>query len=74
MDDQPNLVADLMAAVQAEKRLSDDLANYVDQWVAVRDHAVVAHAPTLSELLAKIDADKVESVFQVVEQGTASFF
>lgn len=69
-----DLVTDLMAAVQAENQLSADLANYVGQWVAVRDHEVVAHAETLSALLEKIDSDSVEGVFQVVEQGTASFF
>jgi hypothetical protein len=69
-----DFITDLMSAVQAEKQLSTDLADYVGQWVAVRDHKVVADADTLSALLDKIDPDTVEGVFQVVEQGTASFF
>jgi hypothetical protein len=74
MEDR-DLVNDLMsAAVQAEKKLSTELGDYVGKWVAVRDHEIVADADTLAALLDKIDPDSVEAVFQVVEQGTASFF
>lgn len=77
MDETRNseqLMADLMEAVRAERKLSTDLTEYVGQWVAVRDHEVVEHGETLSALLEKVDLDSVEGVFQVVEQGTASFF
>jgi Family of unknown function (DUF5678) len=72
--DTDELMTELMNAVRAERELSSDLAQYVGEWVAVRDHEVVAHAATLAELLNQVDTDAVEGVFQVAEQGTASFF
>jgi hypothetical protein len=63
-----------MTAVRAERELSQGLADFVGQWVAVREHQVVAHAETLAALLEQIDTSQVEGIFQVAEQGTASFF
>jgi hypothetical protein len=61
--------------VDAEQRLSERLPEHAGEWVAVRDHEVVAHAATLHELMAEVDDADVEAVFKVVkEQGTACFF
>jgi hypothetical protein len=63
--------------VRAEQELSEALEAFIGQWVAVKNHLVVAHADTLRELLAHIETTDldVEGVFQVIkEQGSASFF
>lgn len=33
-----DLMTELMNAVRAERELSNDLAQYVGEWIAVRDH------------------------------------
>lgn len=60
---------ELELAVEAEEALSVELENYVNQWVAVSNHHVVASAETLSELRQDIEHNKVEveGVFQVVD-------
>lgn len=72
--EEPNLVTELMRQVQAETELARHLDEFAGEWVAVREHEVVAHAPTLSALLEQIDPEEVEGVFQVAEQATACFF
>jgi hypothetical protein len=73
-EDENNLMADLMQAVEAEKLLSTALEQHAGEWVAVRDHEVVADASTLDELLTLVDVGEVDAVFQVAEHATASFF
>lgn len=73
-EDENDLMADLMSAVEAEKRLSTDLEQYAGQWVAVKDQQVVAHASTLDEVLSMVEVGEVDGVFQVAEHATASFF
>lgn len=58
---------DIERELEAEKRLAKELADYVGMWVAVRDHKVVASAPSLTELLEQVDSLNVEGVFQVFE-------
>jgi hypothetical protein len=61
--------------LDAESELSRRLGDYAGRWVAVKDHAVVADAGTLDELLGIIDIDDVEAVLEVEEKsGTAAFF
>lgn len=64
----------LQKQVEAERQLSQELERYVGRWVAVRNHEVVADAETLDVLLNEVEPDSVESVFEVVEQGTACFY
>jgi Family of unknown function (DUF5678) len=62
--------------IQAEEALGRALDAYAGEWVAVLEHSVIAHAPTLDELLEQIKGqeEKVE-VFRVSEdRGTACFF
>lgn len=60
--------------IQAEQLLAEDLANYAGQWVAIRQHAVVASAPTLKELREQIGQEEVEVAFQVPEGDTSACF
>lgn len=73
-EESDDLMVDLMAEVQAERVLGEKLEAFAGQWVAVSGHEVVAHAESLGALLDQIDADEVDGVFQVAEQGTACFF
>jgi uncharacterized protein DUF5678 len=70
-EDENDLMTDLMNAVEAEKRLSTVLEQHAGEWVAVKDHEVVADASTLDELLTLVDVEDVDAVFQVAEHATA---
>jgi len=61
--------------VRAEELLSERLNGFQGQWVAVRDHTVVESAPTISELMERLDGTEVEAVFEVpAEAGITCFF
>jgi hypothetical protein len=61
--------------IHAEEELSKTLTSYVGTWVALREHSVVASAPTLHELLELVGETEIDGVIQVVEErGAASFF
>ena len=61
--------------VLAEKELSRDLEHYAGEWVAVRDHKVIAHAPSLEDLAAQVDdLESVDAVFEVPEGEYAACF
>ncbi|HEX4344167.1 MAG TPA: DUF5678 domain-containing protein [Solirubrobacteraceae bacterium] len=60
--------------VRAEEKLSEALEEFAGDWVAVREHAVVAHASGLEELLDEIKDTEVEAFFQVAEDSSACFF
>jgi hypothetical protein len=64
--------------VAAEQELADTLDEYKGQWVAIRDHTVVANADTLGELRGKIESevseqDEVE-IFRVAADPHAACF
>lgn len=59
--------------VAAEQVLADTLDQYSGQWVAIRDHAVLASAPTLGELREQIEGEKVE-IFRVAADPHAACF
>ena len=58
----------------AERELSVDLDSYIGQWVAVKDHKVVAAANTLERLLDIIDVDDVDAVLEVSKRVGAAFY
>jgi len=60
--------------VQAERRLGGTLDQYPGEWVAVRDHEVVAHASTIEALIEQIEASEEVEVFQVAEDPHAACF
>jgi hypothetical protein len=43
-------VAELERHIKLERRLSSELEQYAGQWVAVRDHTVIAHAESAKQL------------------------
>lgn len=45
--------------------LSESLKHYPGQWVAIRDHEVVAHAPKLESLREQIRGQQIDRFFQV---------
>jgi hypothetical protein len=53
--------------IRDETALGDDLAGYAGQWVAVRRSKLVASAPTREQLVAQIDWDEVDTIFEVIE-------
>jgi aryl-alcohol dehydrogenase-like predicted oxidoreductase len=61
--------------VAAERELADTLDQYSGQWVAIRDHAVVASAETLEELREQIEAqDESVEIFRVARHPHAACF
>jgi Family of unknown function (DUF5678) len=66
--------AELERQIQAERTLADELEQYAGEWVAVSQHAVVAHASTLAELRDEIGEAEVEGVFQVPEGNPSACF
>lgn len=69
-----DLAEALRNEVRAEKRLSKRLDDFAGEWVAVQDHKVVAHAPTLDKLMELI-GDEAAEVFEVsAEEGAVCFF
>jgi len=62
--------------VAAEHTLANTLDQYRGEWVAIRDHVVVASAATLGELREQVEGDgqKVE-IFRVAsDPHVACFF
>jgi hypothetical protein len=67
-------VIELDQELEAEKALAEELRRYAGEWVAVREHQVVAHAASLEELLEQISEEEVEGTFQVPEGDPAPCF
>jgi hypothetical protein len=70
-------VAEFNKALEAERELGLALDDYAGQWVGVRDHGVVANAPTLEELVEQIESKKIGGVevIQVPDDpATVCFF
>lgn len=54
--------------LEAERSLGETFPDYAGQWVAVRDHAVIEHAPSLNGLLARVDPDRVDRIQHVANE------
>jgi hypothetical protein len=68
---------ELKREIAAEEALAKKLENYAGEWVATRQHEVIAHASSLDELLEQIspeEASSAEGIFQVPEAGAACYF
>jgi hypothetical protein len=67
----------LRKQVAAEQKLSKRLREHAGEWVAVRNHKIVAHAPTLEALMENVrgteDAKEVE-VFEVSTETESVYF
>jgi hypothetical protein len=51
-------VAELERHIELERRLAEALEHYAGQWVAVRDHKVIAHAETAQQLHEQLKEDE----------------
>lgn len=69
-------VAELNKALDEERELGAVLDDYAGQWVAIRDRAVIASAPTLGELVEQVEAEGGQEVevIQVPKDPAAACF
>lgn len=57
---------ELDKALKAEEMLSRELAGYAGRWVAVdKDRCIVDSAPTLEELLTRVDPGGLDRILEV---------
>ncbi len=67
--------AELSAALEAEESLAQELTGYAGLWVAVgADRSVIDSAPTLEELLTRVDPEGLDRILEVAEQPVAGCF
>jgi hypothetical protein len=57
----------LRQQISAERDLSDRLLKYAGEWVAVRNHEIVAHAATLEALMETVSDTTGEEQVEVFE-------
>ena len=55
----------LRQQIAAEGELAERLREHAGEWVAVRHHEVVAHAPTLEELMERVRGTGQEASVEV---------
>jgi hypothetical protein len=56
--------------VAAEEEFGKKLGPYVGQWIAVKDHEVIAHSEDFEELLAHVELPNYDYIFKVLPRGT----
>jgi Family of unknown function (DUF5678) len=65
----------LRQQISAERELSKRLLQYAGEWVAVRNHDVVAHASTLEKLMELVSGtEETVEVFEVSAEPEAVCF
>lgn len=57
-----------ITTLEAEKSLGESFSEYAGEWIAVRDHAVIEHAPSLNGLLGRVDPGRVDRIQHVANQ------
>ena len=62
---------ELDQALKAEEVLAQELSGYAGRWVAIRDHSVVTSAPTLEELLNRVDPGGLDRIIEVSRETVA---
>jgi hypothetical protein len=69
-------VAERNRSLDAERALGVALEDYAGQWVGVVEHAVMASAPTLEQLVEQIEAQEIQEVdvFRVPEESSSACF
>lgn len=60
--------------IAAEHSLGTRLEQYAGEWVAIRDHEVIASATTLGELLEQVGEDTEVEILQVARNPHAACF
>lgn len=68
--DPQDMAEALQRQISAERALSERLRQHAGEWVAVRNHEVVAYAPTLEELMEKVRGTEQEEAVEVFEVST----
>jgi Family of unknown function (DUF5678) len=66
--------ATITKALEAEELLAAKLSEYAGEWVAIRDHEVAEHAPTLRELLDSVEGTEVDRIFEVSDEASTGCF
>lgn len=66
--------AEIAKTLEAEEVLAQELAGYAGCWVAVRDHAVVASADSLGDLLERVNPKGLDRILEVAEDPEAGCF
>jgi hypothetical protein len=75
VSDAPDMAEVLRQQISAERELSKRLLQYAGEWVAVRNHEVVAHAATLEKLMESvIGEEETVEVFEVSTEPPAVCF
>lgn len=62
---------ELEQALRAEEVLAQELSKYAGRWVAIRDHRVVTSAPTLDDLLERVDPGGFDRIIEVSRETVA---
>jgi uncharacterized protein DUF5678 len=65
--DAQDMADELRQQISAERDLSKGLLEYAGKWVAVSNHSVVAHAPTLEELMELVRGTEQQDTVEVFE-------
>lgn len=66
---------EIQRTLAAENELAGALREFSGEWVAIRDHRVADHAPTLGALLDRVEPDlgSIERIFEVGDPGGICF-
>jgi hypothetical protein len=75
--DREDMADVLRQQVAAERELSERLRQHAGEWVAVRNHKIISHAPTLDELMEKIrgtEDEETAEIFEVSKDPAAVYF
>ncbi len=69
------MAVEIQQALAAEEALGETLADHAGQWVAVQEHRVVNHAPTLAALLERVEPElaNLDRIFEVGEPVRGGF-
>jgi hypothetical protein len=57
-----------ITTLKAEKSLGESFSAYAGEWIAVRNHAVIEHAPSLNGLLNRVNPDRVDRIQHVANE------
>ena len=75
--DPQDMAEVLRQQVAAERELSQRLRDHAGEWVAVRNHEIIASAATLEELMETMrgrDEEEEVEVFEVSAEPDAVYF
>ena len=66
---------ELQEALRAEESLAQEMSRYAGRWVAVdKDRAIVDSAPTIEELLTRVEPEGLDRILEVSREPTSACF